>query len=120
MRRSALQIEAVPSKTPRNLPSLPAIRVEVARDRSADARATGGFLDVQRLDLTLSFPDGTRSPSFPYDIATRAAQDGMTWPQYYDGKGWGNKLAGMYGVEGIPFALLIGPERQDHRQRTAR
>lgn len=65
------------SKTPEKLPSLPAIRVEVARDRSADARATGGFLDVRRLDLTLSFPDGTRSPSFPYDVATRAALDAV-------------------------------------------
>jgi thiol-disulfide isomerase/thioredoxin len=37
-------------------------------------------------------------------------QDGMTWPQYYDGKGWGNKLAGQYGVEAIPFALLIGTD----------
>ncbi|MGA2245804.1 MAG: redoxin family protein [Verrucomicrobiota bacterium] len=37
-------------------------------------------------------------------------QDGMTWPQYYDGLGWQNKLAGQYGVEAIPFALLIGPD----------
>ena len=37
-------------------------------------------------------------------------QDGMTWPQYFDGEGWGNKLAGKYGVESIPFALLIGPD----------
>ena len=36
--------------------------------------------------------------------------DGMTWPQYYDGQGWSNKLAGKYGVESIPFALLIGPD----------
>jgi thiol-disulfide isomerase/thioredoxin len=37
-------------------------------------------------------------------------QDGMTWPQYFDGEGWGNKLAAKYGVESIPFALLIGPD----------
>ena len=35
--------------------------------------------------------------------------DGMTWPQYYDGEGWGNQLAGKYGVESIPFAVLVGP-----------
>jgi thiol-disulfide isomerase/thioredoxin len=35
-------------------------------------------------------------------------QDGMTWPQYYDGQGWNNKLAAQFGVEAIPFALLIG------------
>ncbi len=37
-------------------------------------------------------------------------QDGMTWSQYFDGLGWKNKLAGKYGVEGIPFTLLIGPD----------
>ena len=37
-------------------------------------------------------------------------QDGMTWPQYFDGQGWGNKLAAKYGVQAIPFALLIGPD----------
>jgi thiol-disulfide isomerase/thioredoxin len=36
--------------------------------------------------------------------------DGMTWPQYFDGQGWGNKLAVKYGVESIPFAVLIGPD----------
>ena len=37
-------------------------------------------------------------------------QDGMTWPQFYDGQGWGNKLAVKYGVESIPFAVLVGPD----------
>ena len=36
--------------------------------------------------------------------------DGMTWPQYYDGQGWQNKLAVKYGVEAIPFAVLVGPD----------
>ncbi len=36
--------------------------------------------------------------------------EGMTWPQYFDGQGWGNKLAVKYGVESIPFAVLIGPD----------
>ena len=36
--------------------------------------------------------------------------DGMTWPQYFDGQGWHNKLAVKYGVEAIPFAVLIGPD----------
>lgn len=36
--------------------------------------------------------------------------DGMTWPQYFDGQGWQNKLAVKYGVESIPFAVLIGPD----------
>ena len=37
-------------------------------------------------------------------------QDGMTWPQYFDGQGWQNKLAVKYGVEAIPFAVLVGPD----------
>lgn len=37
-------------------------------------------------------------------------EDGMTWPQYFDGQGWNNKLAVKYGVEAIPFAVLIGPD----------
>jgi len=35
-------------------------------------------------------------------------QDGMTWAQYFDGEGWQNKLAGKYGVESIPFTVLVG------------
>ena len=34
----------------------------------------------------------------------------MTWPQFFDGQGWSNKIAVKYGVQSIPFALLIGPD----------
>ena len=37
-------------------------------------------------------------------------QDGMTWPQFFDGQGWSNKLAVKYGVESIPFTILIGTD----------
>ena len=37
-------------------------------------------------------------------------QDGMTWPQYFDGQGWSNKLAVKYGVQSIPFTILIGAD----------
>ena len=37
-------------------------------------------------------------------------QDGMTWAQYFDGQGWQNKLARQYGVESIPFTILVGPD----------
>lgn len=36
--------------------------------------------------------------------------DGMTWPQFFDGQGWSNELAVKYGVESIPFTVLIGPD----------
>ena len=38
------------------------------------------------------------------------AHEGMTWAQYFDGQGWKNKLAGQYGVNGIPFTVLVGPD----------
>jgi peroxiredoxin len=34
----------------------------------------------------------------------------MTWQQYFDGKGWGNKLAGKYGVQSIPATYLLDRE----------
>ncbi len=34
----------------------------------------------------------------------------MPWPQYFDGKGWGNKLAGKYGVNSIPATFLLDGE----------
>ncbi len=37
-------------------------------------------------------------------------QNGMTWPQFFDGQGWSNELAVKYGVESIPFTVLIGPD----------
>lgn len=37
-------------------------------------------------------------------------EDGMTWPQFFDGQGWSNELAVKYGVESIPFTVLIGPD----------
>ncbi len=37
-------------------------------------------------------------------------QEGMTWPQYFDGEGWSNLLAEKYGVQSIPFTVLIGPD----------
>jgi peroxiredoxin len=37
-------------------------------------------------------------------------QNGMTWPQYYDGQGWSNALARQYGVDAIPAMWLIGKD----------
>lgn len=57
------------------LPPLPTIRVRVARDRSAGALASGGFLNVSRFDLVVTYPDGTESDPFAYDVADRRALD---------------------------------------------
>ncbi|MGH7967256.1 MAG: TlpA family protein disulfide reductase [Limisphaerales bacterium] len=31
----------------------------------------------------------------------------MAWQQYFDGKGWGNKLAEKYGIQSIPATFLL-------------
>ena len=33
--------------------------------------------------------------------------EGMNWPQFYDGKGWGNQVAQLYKVNRIPHTVLI-------------
>lgn len=33
--------------------------------------------------------------------------EGLTWPQYYDGLGWRNKVSQLYGVYAIPHSILI-------------
>lgn len=34
----------------------------------------------------------------------------MTWQQYFDGKGWSNKLAQKYGIQSIPATFLLDGE----------
>ena len=59
------------------LPFPPAIDIRVARDRTAQSQATGGFLNLRRLDLTARYPDGTESAPFSYDVAARDALDAV-------------------------------------------
>ena len=32
---------------------------------------------------------------------------GMPWPQYFDGKGWGNLISTRFGIKGIPAMWLV-------------
>lgn len=34
-------------------------------------------------------------------------QAGMTWPQYFDGKGWENAISTRYGIDSIPAMWLV-------------
>lgn len=43
-------------------------------------------------------------------LADFVKQKNMTWPQYFDGKGWENKLAQKYGVNSIPATYLLDGE----------
>jgi thiol-disulfide isomerase/thioredoxin len=38
------------------------------------------------------------------------SQNGMVWPQYFDGKGWSNDIASANGVRSIPAMWLIGKD----------
>jgi ADP-ribose pyrophosphatase len=76
-----------PPAGPAPLPSTPAIRLRVARDRTEGARASGGFLDVRRLDLVAHYPDGTESPPFPYDVGARRALDAVVIAAHYEVEG---------------------------------
>jgi thiol-disulfide isomerase/thioredoxin len=37
-------------------------------------------------------------------------QKKMPWPQYFDGKGWGNKYGQEYGINGIPAMWLVNKQ----------
>jgi len=36
-----------------------------------------------------------------------AKEEGLVWPQYFDGLGWGNNVSRLYGVYAIPHTVLI-------------
>jgi ADP-ribose pyrophosphatase len=57
------------------------------RDRTPEARATGGFLNVRRVDLVARFPDRSESSPFAYDIATRGALDAVVIAATYVERG---------------------------------
>jgi tetratricopeptide (TPR) repeat protein len=40
-----------------------------------------------------------------FDSYTKS--EGLTWPQYFDGLGWNNKISQLYGVRAIPHTVLI-------------
>jgi ADP-ribose pyrophosphatase len=69
------------------LPRLPRITLRVAKDRTSEARATGGFLNLRRLDLVATAPDGKESPPFHYDLAMRASLDAVVMAAHYTDQG---------------------------------
>jgi ADP-ribose pyrophosphatase len=92
------------------LPPLPAIRLRVARDRTAGALATGGFLNVHRLDVVLDYPDGTTSESFKYDIATRDALDATAIVAHFEEGGARHVF--LRSAVRVPCGLLGLPPEQ--------
>jgi ADP-ribose pyrophosphatase len=61
--------------------------VVVAHDRSSEARAIGGFLNVRRLDLELEYPQGRTSDRFSYDVGARALLDAVIIAAHFSSGG---------------------------------
>jgi peroxiredoxin len=40
-------------------------------------------------------------------LTTVLQNQGITWPQYFDGQGWQNKVSTKYGIQSIPANFLI-------------
>ena len=41
------------------------------------------------------------------DLTKLVEKEQMTWPQYFDGKGWGNEFGRRFGIDGIPAMWLV-------------
>jgi thiol-disulfide isomerase/thioredoxin len=61
------------------------------------------------LGISLDNEDKTKLDKF---LASHA---GMTWPQFYDGKGWKNEIAQLYGVKSIPATYLLDQNGKVYR-----
>jgi ADP-ribose pyrophosphatase len=83
------RLAALPSdpETVPPLPDPPAIGAVVVRDHSATASALGGFVNVRRLEVSVTTPEGATSPAFPFDIATRHAIDAVIVVAHFEEQG---------------------------------
>lgn len=43
-------------------------------------------------------------------LLTYTKEQNMTWPEFFDGQGWNNKLAVKYGIQSIPASYLLDGE----------
>jgi ADP-ribose pyrophosphatase len=73
----------LPAGLPRPPPNPPRVIVRVARDRTEGSLATGGFLNVRRLELVARTGEGADSSPFRYDVATRASLDAVVMAAHF-------------------------------------
>jgi ADP-ribose pyrophosphatase len=86
--------------------------VSVTRDRSAGAGATGGFVNLQRVDIVASFPDGEISAPFPYDAATREGIDAVVILAWH--RVGSERRVFLRSAVRVPLALREGMTAQDY------
>ncbi len=72
---------------PDPLPEPPEVGAVIVRDHSATASAVGGFVNLRRLEVSVTSPDGTLSAPFPFDMATRRAIDAVIVVAHFDAGG---------------------------------
>ncbi len=58
--------------------------------------------DARELEIIGISLDTSRSKLDDY-----VKQEKMSWPQYFDGKGWGNDIAKRFGVKSIPAVYVV-------------
>jgi peroxiredoxin len=56
------------------------------------------------LGVSLDEPDGKE------DWTKAVMQDKLTWTQLSDLKGWSSEVVSLYGIQGIPFNVLVDPQ----------
>jgi len=44
------------------------------------------------------------------DLLSFTKENGMVWPQYFDGKGWDNDVSKSFGINSIPAMWLVGKD----------
>ena len=93
------------------LPPLPQIALAVVRDDTDAARATGGFLNLRRVELVATYPDGSTSEPFKYDISTRASLDAVVVLAHFDRRG--ERCVFLRSAVRPPCALRGVPPRHD-------
>jgi ADP-ribose pyrophosphatase len=60
------------------------VQALVVRDNSATSSATGGFVNLRRLEIAVMSPAGITSRPFRFDIATRRAIDAVVVAAHFD------------------------------------
>src|SRR4029453_11070748 len=56
---------------------------------------------IEILGISLDQPNSAEK------VKSVTSEQGMTWPQVYDGKFWKAAVAEMYGIQSIPSAFLV-------------
>jgi ADP-ribose pyrophosphatase len=102
------------------LPDPPRIALAVHRDDTATGRATGGFLNLRRLQVIATYPSGAKSEPFAYDMCDRAAMDAVIVVAHFSGDEGGRRVRRVFLRSCVrpPIALREPPDPEDDGGRT--